>query len=280
MFRSYSSSKFRLALLGLLMAFSVLALGHTAFAQMGGGGATKAYHPNPILIGLDYTVIAVLVLASLASVALIIDALIHIRASKILPVETTEHVRTLINARQFKDLMDFTATDESFVSKSLYAAVRRAHLGYAAMRDGLESEMADQTSNLFRRVEMLNVIGNIGPLIGLLGTVLGMIMAFMALHYTGGHAKVTDLSYGIATALWHTFGGLAVAIPSLVAFGFFRNKIDKITARAAMLSEELLETLRPAEAKASPAAAASAESRTPAARPVPRRAGVDSTKEA
>ena len=109
---------------------------------------------------------------------------------------------------------------------------------------------------------------------------LGMIMAFMALHYTGGHAKVTDLSYGIATALWHTFGGLAVAIPSLIAFGFFRNKIDKITARAAMLSEELLETLRPAEGKASPAAAASAESRTPTARPVPRRAGADSTKEA
>lgn len=279
MSHSYSSSKFRIAMLGTLMGLSVLAISHTAFAQMAGAGATKTYHPNPILIGLDYTVIVVLVGASLASIALIIDALIHIRVSKIIPVETTEHVRTLINARQFKDLMDFTSTDESFVSKSLYAAVRRAHLGYSAMRDGLESEVAEQTSALFRRVEMLNVIGNIGPLVGLLGTVLGMIMAFMALHYTGGHAKVTDLSYGIATALWHTFGGLAVAIPSLIAFGFFRNKIDKVTARAALLAEELLETLRPADGKSSPAAAASVESRTPAARPVPRRAGSDAAKD-
>lgn len=277
----YSRSRFRLMMLGGLLGLSTIGIARTAFAQVGDTGVAKAYHPNPILIGLDITVVVVLVCASLASIALIIDAFIHIRESKIAPVETTEHIRTLINARQFKDLMDFTATDECFVSKALYAGVRRAHLGYAAMREGLESAVAEQTSNLFRRIEMLNIIGNIGPLIGLLGTVLGMIMAFMALHYTGGHAKVNDLSAGIATALWHTFGGLAVAIPSLIAFGFFRTKIDKMTSRASLLSEELLETLRPAEGKAPAMAASTAnsESRAPAARPVPRRAGADVGKE-
>ncbi len=268
--------------MGASAAAAMLVLGglaSTASAQSVGSGTT-VYHPNPILMGLDYTVIVVLVCASLASIALIIDAIIHIKESRIAPVETIEHIRTLINARQFKDLMDFTATDECFVSKALFAGVRRAHLGYSAMREGLDTAAAEQSSNLFRRIEMLNVIGNIGPLIGLLGTVLGMIMAFMALHYTGGNAKVNDLSAGIATALWHTFGGLAVAIPSLIAFGFFRTKIDKMAMRATLLSEELLESLRPQDSKsaATPMGAAAASGGTAVARPVPRRA--EAAKEA
>ena len=122
---------------------------------------------------------------------------------------------------------------------------------------------------------MLNVIGNIGPLIGLLGTVLGMIEAFDALHHAGGQAKVSDLSVGIATALWHTFGGLAVAIPSLIAFGFFRMRLDKIVSRASVLSEELLESLRPAD-KAAAATVTAPESGKPMARPVPRRTSTGS----
>ena len=273
---SYVRSKFRIGLLAILAVGAVVAIGHTAMAASGGSGGNKAYSPNPVLWGLDIAVIVVLVGASLASVALIIDAIIHLRESKIAPVETTEHIRSLIEARQFKELMEFTAVDQSFISKALYAGVRRAHLGYAAMREGLENAAAEQSSSLFRRIEMLNVIGNIGPLIGLLGTVLGMIEAFYALHHTGGHAKVTDLSAGIATALWHTFGGLAVAIPSLIAFGFFRTKLDKTVTRASLLSDELLESLRPPEASktASPTVASEARS---AARPVPRRTAADSS---
>lgn len=273
---SYARSKFRIGLLAVLAVGAVVAIGHTAMAASGGSGGSKAYSPNPVLWGLDIAVIVVLVGASLASVALIIDAIIHLRESKIAPVETTEHIRSLIEARQFKELMEFTAVDQSFISKALYAGVRRAHLGYAAMREGLENAAAEQSSSLFRRIEMLNVIGNIGPLIGLLGTVLGMIEAFYALHHTGGHAKVTDLSAGIATALWHTFGGLAVAIPSLIAFGFFRTKLDKTVTRASLLSDELLESLRPPEASktASPTVASEARS---AARPVPRRTAADSS---
>lgn len=276
MFSRYAHSRFRIMLLALLFGGTLLALGRTAMAQgAGGGGAsTGTYNPNPILWGLDITVIVVLVGASLASIALIFDAVIHLRESKIAPIETTEHIRSLIDSRQLKELIDFTAADQSFVSKAMQAGIRRAHLGYGAMREGLESAVSENTANLFRRIEMLNVIGNIGPLIGLLGTVLGMIEAFNALHHAGGQAKVSDLSVGIATALWHTFGGLAVAIPSLIAFGYFRMRLDKIVSRASVLSEELLESLRPADKAA--ATAAASESGKPMARPVPRRTSAGS----
>lgn len=275
MFSNYAHSRFRIMLLGVLFLGTLAALSHTAMAQSvgTGGDSASAYHPNPILWGLDITVIVVLVGCSVASIALIFDAILHLRESKIAPVETTEHIRSLIDSRQLKELIDFTAADQSFVSKAMQAGIRRAHLGYGAMREGLESAVSENSANLFRRIEMLNVIGNIGPLIGLLGTVLGMIEAFDALHHAGGQAKVSDLSVGIATALWHTFGGLAVAIPSLIAFGFFRMRLDKITGRASVLSEELLESLRPAE-KAG--AVAAPESGKPMARPVPRRTGTGS----
>ncbi len=276
MFSRYARSRSRIMLLGVLFLGTLVALGHTAMAQSagggGGGGGASAYNPNPILWGLDITVIVVLLLCSLGSIALIFDAILHLRESKIAPIETTEHIRSLIDSRQLKELIDFTAADQSFVSKAMQAGIRRAHLGYGAMREALESAVSENSANLFRRIEMLNVIGNIGPLIGLLGTVLGMIEAFNALHHAGGQAKVSDLSVGIATALWHTFGGLAVAIPSLVAFGFFRMRLDKIVSRASVLSEELLESLRPGDkAAATTAAAAAPESGKPMARPVPRR---------
>ena len=274
MFSRYARSRSRIMLLGVLFLGTLVALGHTAMAQSaggGGGGGASAYHPNPILWGLDITVIVVLLLCSLGSIALIFDAILHLRESKIAPIETTEHILSLIDSRQLKELIDFTAADQSFVSKAMQAGIRRAHLGYGAMREALESAVSENSANLFRRIEMLNVIGNIGPLIGLLGTVLGMIEAFNALHHAGGQAKVSDLSVGIATALWHTFGGLAVAIPSLVAFGFFRMRLDKIVSRASVLSEELLESLRPADKAAATTAAAAPESGKPMARPVPRR---------
>ncbi len=232
MFSRYSHSRFRVMLLGLLFCGTLVALTRTAMAQSAGGGGagTGTYHPNPILWGLDITVIVVLVGCSLASIALIFDAILHLRASKIAPIETTEHIRSLIDSRQLKELIDFTAADQSFVSKAMQAGIRRAHLG--------------------------------------------MIEAFNALHHAGGQAKVSDLSVGIATALWHTFGGLAVAIPSLIAFGFFRMRLDKIVSRASVLSEELLESLRPADKSA--ATASASESGKPMARPVPRRTSAGS----
>jgi biopolymer transport protein ExbB len=222
-----------------------------AFAAVPGmpGGAILAegggHLPEWVFKAFDYLVLSLLGLASVAGIALAIDAMLHIREKKVAPPETTEHLRTLIAGREYKELMDFTATDPSFVSKALYAAIRRAHLKYPAMREALDTSISEQTSDMFRRIEPMNVIGNIGPLLGLLGTVLGMIMAFYKLMDTGGSAKPGDLAGGIGTALWHTFFGLFVAIPCLVVYGFYRTRADKIATKAGLVAEELLEGLRP-----------------------------------
>jgi biopolymer transport protein ExbB len=232
------------ALAAVLMASPVMASGFGVGVVA--AGEVKATHlPDGVFVAFDWIVLSLLGFASIAGIALIIDAMIHTREIKIAPPETTEHLRSLIAGRQFKELMDFTSTDQTFISQGLYAAIRRAHLKYPAMREALENSIGEQTANIFRRLEPMNVIGNIGPLLGLLGTVLGMIMAFYKLLDMGGAANPTQLAGGIGTALWHTFFGLFVAIPCLVVYGLYRTKADKIVTKAAVIAEELLEGLRP-----------------------------------
>lgn len=234
---------------GLLLLMAMPLLGAAATQTAPADEGQKSLLTEWVFPIFDYLVLSLLGLASVAGIAIAIDAMMHIRESKIAPAKTTEHLRRLIAAQQYKELMDFTATDTSFVSRALYAGIRRAYLKYAAMREALETSVGEQTSDLFRRIEPLNVIGNIGPLLGLLGTVLGMIMAFYQLKQSHGTPKVEDLSMGISAALWHTFFGLFVAIPCLVVYGFYRTRADKIAMRAALVAEELLEALRPEPAE-------------------------------
>ncbi len=248
MFSSYGSSKKRIIFLSAMMLMCMIGIGR-AFAQSGAAAQGQGIASSSVLIFhiMDWGVIAVLVACSIVGVAIAVDSAMRIRESKLMPPVTIEKIRSLIEQRRFKELMEFTAKDDSFVSQALNAALRRAHFKYGAMLAAMENSVSEQSAILMRRIEMLNLIGNTGPLIGLLGTVLGMIISFYELGASSGAAKPSDLAVGISTALWHTFGGLAVAIPAMMIFGFYRNKADRICTRAALLSEELLESLRPTE---------------------------------
>src|SRR5258708_38810505 len=177
-----------------------------------------------------------------------------------LPDASTQQIRELIEQRKFKELLDFTETDPSFVSGALNAALKRASGGFLSMKEAMETAIGEQTAEQLRAIEYLNIIGNLGPLLGLLGTVLGMIAAFQAMKASGGQADPSKLAGGISTALCHTFLGLFLAVPCLAAFGILRTIVDRLTVRGALVAEELLLMIKPAEAK--PAAAG-------AARPAP-----------
>jgi biopolymer transport protein ExbB len=94
-------------------------------------------------------------------------------------------------------------------------------------------------------VEYLNVVGNISPMIGLFGTVYGMIVAFQRLVAAGGNPDPAELAGGISTALVTTFWGLVVAIPALAAYALIRNRIDAMTSEALVVAEELIGPFKP-----------------------------------
>src|SRR5690242_11739388 len=88
------------------------------------GAEATTHLPNWVFKMFDWVVLSLLGFASIAGIALIIDGMIHTREVKIAPPETTEHLRSLIAGRQFKELMEFSSTDQTFISQALYAAIR------------------------------------------------------------------------------------------------------------------------------------------------------------
>ena len=106
----------------------------------------------------------------------------------------------------------------------------------------------EQSARLFRRIEYLSVIGTIVPMLGLMGTVWGMIQAFVEFEQEA-NPQVSELAPGIYRALVTTLLGLAVAVPSLSAFAIFRNRIDELAAEATLLAEHVFADYRRATQK-------------------------------
>ena len=266
----------QLLLLVVVAGLALFAAPQLALAQDAGGAAAPAAQPTSALDTLikyvDYGLIGLILCLSIVGMTLILQGFIRNRESVFMPPATTETIRNMIAAKQFKELMDFTETDDTFISQSLNPALKRAP-SFSSMKEAMETAIGEQTAQRFRGIEYLNIIGNLGPLLGLLGTVLGMILAFRAMNSAGGNASPAQLAGGIATALMHTFLGLALAVPCLACFGILRTIVDRLTVRGALVAEELLLMIKPAEARQQPAgaplAAAAHVGAVPATRPMP-----------
>ncbi|HEY2585261.1 MAG TPA: MotA/TolQ/ExbB proton channel family protein [Tepidisphaeraceae bacterium] len=268
--RRFASSKFRIVLVALIVGVGMLA--STSLAQATGADAgtqqvTKPGNVFTLIMGhLFDPVLWTIAALSIWAVTLIIQGFIKNRAVVMLPEASNNHIRELIAQKKFKELIEFTETDPSFVSKALNPALKRAP-SFSSMKEAMETAIGEQTAEQFRKIEYLNIIGNLGPLLGLLGTVLGMIEAFEAMHAAGGSAKPSELAFGISTALTHTFLGLFLAVPCLFAFGILRTIVDRLTIRGSLIAEEMLLMVKPAEAK--PAGAMPAAPRAMPAAGVP-----------
>ena len=250
----------------------VLIASHPALAAAA-GDAPAAGHRVPqnlfqIILGHIDGIFITIVLLSIWGLTLIIQGFIKNRASVYMPEETTNQIRDMIGQRKFKELIEFTETDDSFISKALNPALKRAP-SFSSMKEAMETAIGEETAQKFRSIEYLNIIGNLGPLLGLMGTVLGMINAFAAMQAAEGGADPQTLAGGISQALTHTFMGLFLAIPCLMAFGFLRTIVDRLTVRAALTAEELLLMIKPAEAKPAAAGAVAAGTARPTAVPQP-----------
>jgi biopolymer transport protein ExbB len=261
-----SSSKVRMIVLAVLLGAAFF-LARPGWAQTGGAtpapAPVKEQHVNPFGIifenGIDF-VFVLIAICSVAGLTLIIQGFIKARAAVMMPEASTNHIRELISQRQFKELIEYTETDPSFVAKALNPALKRAP-SFAAMKEAMETAVGEQTAEQFRRIEYLNIIGNLGPLLGLLGTVLGMITAFQQMKLHQGQADPSVLAGGISQALTHTMLGLLLALPCLAAFGILRTMVDRLTVQGALIAEELLLMVKPQEAKPAAVAAAHAAPR-------------------
>lgn len=182
---------------------------------------------------------------SICAIGLMIHLALSNRRSTVLPSYTLNTVRKLIKRKQFQAAIDIVAKDNSFLSHILHAAFKEAKFGFPAMMKALEQTADERATARLRRIELLNVVGQVSPMIGLFGTVYGMIIAFGAIVAAGGSADPVALAGGIGTALTTTFWGLVVAIPALAGYAVLRNRIDALTIEATIEAEHILHLFRP-----------------------------------
>jgi biopolymer transport protein ExbB len=190
-----------------------------------------------------------LIFGSLVGMTVVFVCFIEIRESRILPSAVVRRVKELASTSRIEDLRDFVLIDGSYLSNAIRPALVHAGGDKTALREAAELAASEESARWFRKIEILNVIGNLGPLIGLAGTVWGMILAFTSLGEAGGQSQAANLSLGISKALFHTLLGLCLAIPCLLVFGIYRSIVDRICTRGMMLASEIVEQLPTRESR-------------------------------
>ncbi len=187
--------------------------------------------------GLIGVLIVLLLFAlSLTAAYLVFEHIMTLRRDEIMPQGLGDRVRESLSAGRVAEADQACRQQPSFLSFVLLNGLAELDGGWAAVEKALEDATAEQSARLFRKIEYLSVIGNIAPMVGLLGTVTGMIIAFQQVASTQGSAGAADLAEGIYQALITTVGGLIVAIPCLGAFAIFRNRVDQLVAEAAYVA--------------------------------------------
>ena len=165
-----------------------------------------------------------LLLTSIIAVALIIERSISLRESKIVPPTLLEQV-IAVYARQgvTPDILDKLAKD-SALGEVLAAGLRNEKSPRHVMKEAIEEAGRATAHNLERFLTTLGTIATAAPLLGLFGTVIGMIEIFGSQSPTGTNPQ--QLAHGISIALYNTAFGIAIAIPALIFYRHYRNKVD------------------------------------------------------
>ena len=185
-----------------------------------------------------------IMLLSIAAAALVLEHLMTIRKTVLMPPGLADTVRELLSSGQVAPADMQCRSQPSLLAHVLGAGLAEVDGGWPAVEKAVEDATAEQSARLFRKIEYLSVIGNIAPMMGLLGTVIGMIFAFREVADTQGAARAADLAQGIYLALVTTVEGLIVAIPSLAAFAVFRNRVDHLVAESAYVSQHVFLPLK------------------------------------
>ncbi len=221
-----------------------------ALAGEQGGGIMDAFllPRNPSsgdIAWIGVGLIWLLIVLSVASLGWIAAMAWANRRREIVPDELWRKIDELVHERKFQEVYDLAKDEQSDMARILTVALAESAHGYGAMIRAAEQSCEQLAVGRLRRIEPLNIVGSVSPMIGLFGTVYGMIIAFREIVAAGGTPDPVGLASGIGTALTTTFWGLVVAIPALAGYALIRNRIDGLTIEAAAVAEHIIGMLRP-----------------------------------
>ena len=204
-----------------LLATLALATPAALLAQTAAAPAVKS---TSLLAELSSPFILPLWFCSALIVYLVIDLYQNTAAKKFLPAADLETARNYFRAGDYRGAYAWAAAAKGAVPAALHAGLKHAPSGKAAAEDAMAAVVVGENARFQSKIAYLSVIGVIAPMVGLTGTVVGMIQAFAAMGQAGA-ADPSKLSGAIGHVLHATASGLAVAIPAFVFYYLLRNRV-------------------------------------------------------
>lgn len=245
-----------LCAVGLVMAsasaFSLATVGSpdVAMAQNngdgGGGGGGSSAEPRRIsylawafkALGWGYSLIFLAL--SFTLVALFVMNLLTARRDSVVPVHLVEGFEAHLNEKRYQEAYELAKNDDSVLGQVLSAGLAKLSSGYGQAIEAMQEVGEEENMKLEHRLSYMALIGTISPMIGLFGTVHGMIASFSVIANSTSTPSAPELAEGISTALFTTLIGLFIAIPAIAAYNILRNRVARLVLEVGILSEGLM----------------------------------------
>ena len=182
-----------------------------------------------------------LIISSLVAVALIVERALFLRGKNIAPPKLLDEVVQELKQKGVSHQMLAKLSEGSPLGKVFAAGLKNIKSAPEVMKESIEEAGRGAAHDLNRFLTTLGTIASISPLLGLFGTVIGMIEIFGSQN--AGGAAPTELAHGISVALYNTAFGLIVAVPSMIAYRHFRAQVDSLTIEMEQQAIKLVEVV-------------------------------------
>ena len=184
-----------------------------------------------------------ILLCSVISVAIIVERSLSLRRHRILRYDILQRIEELLRDRKIPEASTLCKRYPSSMTRILLAAILNHDKSRAEIKEIIEDAGRHELPVLERYLTILGTIASIAVLLGLLGTVVGMIRTFNAIAAVG-YGQPEALANGIAEALIVTAAGLSIAIPTLVVYNFFTSKVNSLVIEMEKTSLRMLSILK------------------------------------
>ncbi|MGL6195189.1 MAG: MotA/TolQ/ExbB proton channel family protein [Thermoguttaceae bacterium] len=177
---------------------------------------------------------------SIIMVALFVINILAIRREVLRPTPLVEQFGKLLDEKKYQDAFELAKENDSFLGRVLAAGLSKMSSGYEKAVRAMQDVGEQETMQLEGRLKLLALLGNIAPMLGLFGTVVGMIASFQEIASRVTTPPAYKLAEGISTALFTTEVGLAIAIPSIVVYDILRNHLARYVLEISIICDNMM----------------------------------------
>ena len=173
--------------------------------------------------------------------ALVIRLFMEFRVSEAVPPALIDKLEAAIKDKKFQDAYDACRDDNSFLAKVVRTGIANLPNGRAEAKEAMNETSNEVVITMEGRISYLATIGTLGPMIGLVGTIWGMIESFQTIaNAAGSQPRPDEVARGISTALFITLEGVSLSVPAIFFYALFRNRIAQMTLEATKVADRTI----------------------------------------